>query len=450
MPPHLFFILLICLLLALFCLTAMTQALRQLQKKESKKLFKLDAEFFFYRYLHKFCLRTEETDDLFFAGVLAQNFVRFCYASASVLFLLQLVLNSNIYTEASQPVSWPAGAGFLTAFFFLGFIIGDYLPRIFARHYPERALKIASPIASIFMTILFPFTLLFYKLPFFFSKTIYLDPLLKPKTEAKQALIEIIEESDFSSHLDPHDLKLIEAVVAFKDRITREIMVPRVDIFSLPHDTTIEKAAVLLLSEGYTRTPVYKNTLDHIIGVLMYKDLLAKYIEYAQKGDAAILQAPISTLVKGVIYTPETKKISHLLQEFRKKQVHLAIIVDEYGGTEGLATIENILEAIVGDIADEYDEEEDLFVPLPNGGWMVDARMPILDIEEQLGVEIPQDGDYDTIGGYIFHEIGTIPEKGFVIQKPDFELEVLRSDDRRVEKVRITPLSETQSDSPST
>jgi CBS domain containing-hemolysin-like protein len=235
---------------------------------------------------------------------------------------------------------------------------------------------------------------------------------------------------------------MIESVMDFKDRIAREVMVPRVDIFSLSHDTTIEEAAVFLHNEGYSRTPVYKNTLDNIIGVLMYKDILSKYMEFAQTNDIGILKAPISTLLKKVLYTPETKTISHLLQEFRKKQVHLAIIVDEYGGTEGIVTIEDILEQIVGEIADEYDEEEDLFIALPEGGWLVDARMTVYDIEEQFGIEIPQDGDYDTIGGYIFHETGTIPSKGFVLQKPDFEIEVIRSNDRRVEKLKIKPIGQ--------
>ena len=132
--------------------------------------------------------------------------------------------------------------------------------------------------------------------------------------------------------------------------------------------------------------------------------------------------------------------LQYLLQEFRKKQVHMAIVVDEYGGTEGIVTIEDILEQIVGEIADEYDEDEEMFFAQNDGSWIVDARMNILDAEEQLGILVPQDGDYDTIGGYIYHRAGTIPSKGFVIKHDDFELEVLRSSERCVEKVRITPI----------
>jgi CBS domain containing-hemolysin-like protein len=218
-------------------------------------------------------------------------------------------------------------------------------------------------------------------------------------------------------------------------------MVPRVDVFSLSADTSIGEAAKLLQAEGYSRIPVYRNNVDNIIGVLMYKDILNKYMEFEIRNkDSKILETSIETIIKNVLYTPETKKISSLLQEFRKKQVHLAIVVDEYGGTEGIVTIEDILEEIVGEIADEYDEKEALFIPQPDGGWLVDARMNILDVEDSLGIEIPQTGDYDTIGGYIFHRTGSIPLKGTIIHHETFDLEIVRSNDRSVEQVRIKPI----------
>ncbi|WP_068466456.1 hemolysin family protein [Candidatus Protochlamydia phocaeensis] len=437
--------LLIILLIGLFCLTAVNTALRRFQKRDNKKLALIGNKLFFYRYFHLIFFRNSEFEELFFASVLAQNIVRFFYAILSLGLLAQLNLIEwivNPETHLAQlSINWPAGLLCLLGLFFLYFIVGDYLGRILGGRYPELSMQVCALVASFFMLLFFPLTFIFLKIPHAFSRTVYFNPLLEPTVEAKQEIIEIIEESNFNAQLDPHDRKLIEAVMGFKDRIAREVMVPRVDVFSLSHDTTIEEAAVVLLNEGYSRTPVYKHTLDNIIGVLMYKDILAKYMEYARTGNKEILQAPIATLVKNILYTPETKKISHLLQEFRKKQVHLAIIVDEYGGTEGIVTIEDILEEIVGDIADEYDEEEALFIALPDGGWLIDARMSILDIEEQFGIEIPQDGDYDTIGGYIFHETGTIPAKGFILTKPNFELEVLRSNDRRVEKLKIKPIN---------
>jgi putative hemolysin len=436
-------IILFVLLVALFCLTAINSAFRRLQKKDSKKQLDALGKLFFYRYIHTSLFPRHDYEGLFFANTCAQNALRFGYALASFFLLSKLGL--LLYSDQSPlMMEWP-GALSLVAIFLIFFIFGDYLPRIFGIRYPEMAIKLGAFIASCCLFLILPFTFIFLKLSQVFNKAIYFDQL-EPFEQAKQEIIDMIEESDVISQLDLHDKKLIESVVSFKDRIAREVMVPRVDVFSLPAETTIQEAASVLLNEGYSRTPVYKNTLDNITGVLMYKDILSKYMEYEQKGDIKIIQAPIATLVKNVLYTPETKKISHLLQEFRKKQVHLAIVVDEYGGTEGIVTIEDILEEIVGDIADEYDEEEALFISLPEGGWIIDARMSILDIEEQLNIEIPQDGDYDTIGGYIFHETGMIPAKGFKIKQPNFELEVLRSNDRCVEKIRIQALqaSDTQ------
>ena len=444
MSLHILVVILALLLIGLFCLTAINTAFRSLQRKESKKQLNSAGKFFFYRYLSRLFFLQNEYEDLYFASVFAQNVTRFCYAIVSLLILVHLQIigwsHAPDTNSSSFSLNWPWGFLSLLGFFLLLFIVGDSLARIMGNRYPERSIRVTAPVVSLFLVVLFPLTYIFLKLFHTLPRTLYFDPSHEPTQEAKQELIEIIEESNLNTHLDPHDKKLIEAVMSFKDRIAREVMVPRVDIFSLPHDMTIEEAATLLYQEGYSRTPVYKDTLDNIIGVLMYKDVLVKYMEHARKGDKAVLQSPISTLVKNVLYTPETKKISHLLQEFRKQQVHLAIIVDEYGGTEGIVTIEDILEEIVGDIADEYDQEEALFLPLTEGGWLIDARMSISDIEEQLGIEIVQDGDYDTIGGYVFHETGMIPPKGYCIKKPQFELEVIRSNDRRVEKLRIRPI----------
>lgn len=444
-------IVLVLLIFGLFCLTAMTTAFRRLPSREANKQLDLAGKLFFYRYLSVFFSAKREYEDLYFANIFVQNVIRFCFAIVSLLVLYYLHFVQWVFdpqtATSSLAIDWPSSLATLIGLFLSFFFLGDFLPRILGNRYPAHLIKICAPIASFFLVILFPFTFIFLKMTHMFLRSVHFDPIHEPTQEARQELIEIIEEYNLNTHLDPHDKKLIESVMEFKDRIAREIMVPRVDIFSLPHNTTIEEAANLLYNEGYSRTPVYKDTLDNIIGVLMYKDVLAKYMEHARKGDKSVLQKPIESLVKNVLYVPETKKISHLLQEFRKQQVHLAIIVDEYGGTEGIVTIEDILEEIVGDIADEYDEEEALFLPLAEGGWLIDARMSILDIEEQLGIEIPQDGDYDTIGGYIFHETGMIPAKGFIIHNPSFEIEVIRSNDRCVEKLRIQSLDYPEEDS---
>jgi len=249
----------------------------------------------------------------------------------------------------------------------------------------------------------------------------------------RDKILEVLYESELSTHLDPQERKLILSVANFKERNVREVMVPRIDVICISEDATIREAAEIFLKERYSRLPVFQDNIDHIVGVLLYKDVLSAYANTEQK-------ASITSLIKPVVYTPETKKIAQLLQEFRSKQIHLAIVVDEYGGTEGIITIEDILEELVGEIADEDDvDQEMLYSVLPSGGWIVDARMNILDIEKELAIQIPQSPEYDTLGGYVYHRAGAIPAKGWRLHHDDFDLEILSSDDRSIEKVRIMP-----------
>lgn len=403
---------------------------------------------FFYRPFHLFFFPDHEYEGLFFSTICAQNITRFCYASFAYVFLSHTPLfddetiSNSLYDFS---LFWICLS--FIGFVLVGFVIGDYLPRIFGTRFPHTAIKMCAPFSSVFMFLVFPFSYLFLKVPQSFSRTVYFDYLQEPSAQAKQEIIDIIQKASLGPDINKHDTKLIESVLSFRDRIVREVMVPRVDLFSLSADTTIREAAKILDKEGYSRTPVYRNSVDDIIGVLMYKDILKKYMEYeSNNNDKAVLDAPIESIQKGVLYTPETKKISNLLQEFRKKQTHLAIVVDEYGGTEGIATIEDILEEIVGDIADEYDDQQALYIAQPDGSWIVDARMSILDAEEYLGVIIPQEGEYDTISGFIYHKAGAIPGKGFVIHQDTFEIEILRSNDRSVEKVRIKPVQKAGED----
>lgn len=423
-----------------FALTALSSSLRRIHKKDLKKQIRSLGRLFFYRGFHQFFFPTQEYEGLFFATLSAQNIARFCYVAAMLTFLAQ----TNVYhqalanTVAADPLAWLWLCLSVFGLILISFIVGDYLPRLFGMHFPESAMRLCAPVASVYLILVFPLSFVFLKIAQRLSRTIYLDPAYEPM--GKEEIIDLLQKAELGPAFDVHDKKLIESVVTFKERIVREVMVPRVDMFSLSAETTIQEAAKLLENEGYSRTPVYRNTVDNITGVLMSKDILTKFREFEQNRlDSKILQAPIETIQKNVLHVPETKKISSLLQEFRKKQVHLAIVVDEYGGTEGIVTIEDILEQIVGDIADEYDEEEVSFFAQSDGAWVVDARMGILDLEEELNIKIPQEGDYDTIGGFVFHTAGTIPSKGFVIHHDDFEMEILQSNDRCVEKVRIKP-----------
>lgn len=375
---------------------------------------------------------------MFFKTICAQQLFRYFYGIAAFLCVADLLLH---YGE-NHFSFWLVICGVLLlslGFITAGIYIGDVLPRIFSAKNPEKTLYICAPVASLFLFLVAPLTLLFLKLFPSFAEAIYFDHFQQePETQAQQEVFEIMQRTEMSTEISRHEKQLIESVFNFRKRIVREVMVPRIETFALGLDTTIREAAKLLEQEGYSRTPVYKDGIDNIIGVLMYKDIMSKYMEYTEKGnDASILDMPIETIIKPALYTPEMKKISNLLQEFRKQQVHLAVVIDEYGGTEGIVTIEDILEEIVGDIADEYDQEEELFKEQADHSWIVDARLNIFDAEEQFHIKIPQDGEYDTIGGYIYHRAGTIPTQGFVIHHDDFEIEVISSSGRAVEKVRI-------------
>lgn len=392
----------------------------------------LPGKLFFYRLFQRIFFPKEELETLYIAAVCAKSISMFCYAASSISFLF----HAGFF---QSPSHWFSTTIALLVFTFTALIFGDLIPRTWAANKTHQSLVISSPISSLFLITYFPFSYIFLTLWRLTSKKPFQKKNQEDSPQAKKKIAGLIQETiATTTKLDAEEKKLIESVITFKDRIVREIMVPRVDTFALPASTSIAEAAKLSEIKGYSRIPVYLESIDNIIGILMYKDILPLY---TKTEDRSALEASIQTLIKPVLYSPETKKISLLLQEFRYKQTHMAIVVDEYGGTEGIVTIEDILEEIVGEIADEYDTEEILFTMLPHGGWIVDARMSILDIEDQLGLKIPQDAEYDTIGGYVFHRAGTIPSKGLLIHHDDFELEILSSNERCIKKVRITPLT---------
>lgn len=425
-------------LFGLFFVSTFLHVTRRLRKEVTQKFlhggdsFKMHDLNLYFK-IHRFLFH-DRVDTLLFCLTCVQNALRvisllFLYTALfnrTEISLYFFTLTGHIPFDALQFTAYL----FLIIVFFI--IIGDLLPRTWACYASTPCLRISAPIASFFLFLFLPFTFLLFRLIRLFSPQASFSPFSESSGSAKEKLFEAIRDVDDGSLLNEHDKKLLQSVFTFRDRIAREVMVPRVNLSCIAQDATIREAAELFEKEEYSRVPVYKNTIDQITGVLMYKDILLRYMQ-----PNARLDESIEPLVKNMIYTPETKKISQLLQEFRKKQTHIAIVVDEYGGTAGIVTIEDILEEIVGEIADEYDDEAVLFRPAGKGIWIVDARMNLLDLEEELGIKIPQEGEYDTIAGYIFFSLGTIPQRGTVIHHDQFELEILASNDRVVEKVKI-------------
>jgi len=244
---------------------------------------------------------------------------------------------------------------------------------------------------------------------------------------------DLIKASEEEGLVNEDEREMIRSIFSLRSTVVREIMVPRTDMACVSVEATVQELLSTILACGHSRIPVYENNIDNIIGLIYAKDLL----KYWGEQQAQVL---IRKIMRPPYFIPETKHLEQLLQEFKYKHVHLAIVIDEYGGTSGLVTIEDLLEQIVGDIQDEHDREEALFAANPDGSITADARMPVEDLEEYFGVEIERD-KFDTIGGLIFHLTGKIPTKGEHIHCNGLHLTILDADERKIIKVRISPSS---------
>jgi Mg2+/Co2+ transporter CorC len=202
----------------------------------------------------------------------------------------------------------------------------------------------------------------------------------------------------------------------------------------IPIDASIREALDTIIECGHSRIPVYDGTMDNIVGLLYAKDLLKYW---------GIDEADVSlrSITRPTMFIPESRNLEEMLQDFRKKRIHLAIVVDEYGGTAGLLTIEDLLEQIVGDIQDEYDSEEEWLVQEPDGSVTMDARLPIEELESHFGIKIERD-NFDTMGGLLFHVTGRIPATGEVVMVENLVITVLEADERRVVRLRVEKLME--------
>lgn len=246
-------------------------------------------------------------------------------------------------------------------------------------------------------------------------------------TEAEiQHLIEAGEEEGI---VNEDESGMIRAIFALDSTVVREIMIPRTEMACISVEASVRETLDAIIACGHSRLPVFEGTVDNIIGLLYAKDLLKCW---GQAED----EISIRDLLRPPYFIPETKNLEELLQEIKKKRVHLAIVIDEYGGTSGLVTIEDLLEQIVGDIQDEYDMEEELFSRNPDGTFTTDGRLPIEDLEELFGLTIERD-KFDTVGGLVFHLAGTIPAVGDIIEGDGLRITILEADQRRLKRVLI-------------
>jgi len=245
----------------------------------------------------------------------------------------------------------------------------------------------------------------------------------------EEEIHEIITAGEEEGLINPRENAMIQSIFQLRETVVREIMIPRTDMACIDSSDTIQDVIAKILECGHSRLPVYEGTADNIVGLVYAKDLLKYWGMDASSCD-------LMKTLRSPYYIPETKNLEELLQEFKRKRVHMAIVIDEYGGTSGLVTIEDLLEQIVGDIQDEYDLEEERLLPQPDGSIVVDARLPVEELEEHFGIEVEREM-FDTVGGLIFHLTGRIPRAGEEITTEDIHMTILDADERKILRVRI-------------
>jgi putative hemolysin len=241
------------------------------------------------------------------------------------------------------------------------------------------------------------------------------------------------EAAEDQSLIERDEQRLLQSIVDFGGTLVREVMTPRPDIVAIPADATLDQLRALFREQEYSRIPVFKENLDNILGVVYVKDLV---LASEPSGSGSI-----ETLIRPAAFVPETKRVPDLLKEFQRKQVQMAIVVDEYGGTAGLVTIEDLLEEIVGEIRDEYDVETEPVVDEGNGSWVFSAKASIDEVRDRLNVGIEPEG-FETVGGYVLTRVGRVPQVGETFELDGLLVEVLEAERRRIHKVRFRPAQE--------
>jgi putative hemolysin len=243
----------------------------------------------------------------------------------------------------------------------------------------------------------------------------------------------IVERGGEQGVLEAEEEQMINSIIELGERRLHEVMIPRIAIVSLPASASLDEAIDKVVDEGHSRIPVYEESIDEVVGILYAKDLLP----ILKAGTAP--RPTLRSLLRSPVFVPESMTIDDLLHEFQRRKVHIAIVLDEYGGTAGLLTIEDLLEEIVGEIQDEYDTEEPMVVRISDDEARVDGRADVDDLAElfdtELGLE--DDDEYDTVGGLIYHRIGGVPSPGDVIEVDGLQLTVETTDGRRVGKVLV-------------
>lgn len=330
----------------------------------------------------------------------------------------------------------PPFNGWMPAVAALGALVIYGIPteiaRVLATRNPER-------VAPVLLRLVAPIELLFVPLA---APLVWIGRLFQHQSESRPTpapgVVEsevqmLVTEGELSGSLGHEQSEMIRNVLDFSGITAGQLMVPRTQVHAIAIDTPIAEVLRIIADSEHSRYPVYRENIDNVVGVLHAKDLLP----HLSRGDLEKVGLP-ALVRQPVVFVPESQPADSVLREMRAGKQHLAIVLDEFGGTSGILTLENLLEQIVGDIRDEHDVEEPPIADLGDGRLLVDASVSIADLSRYLGAELPTDGDYHTLAGFIVAELGTVPEVGVRISAFELDFEVKEADERRVLKVEIT------------
>lgn len=308
------------------------------------------------------------------------------------------------------------------------FVFTEAAPKTWARQHPVRAaLLAAGPVTAL---VRIPPVRLVTRALIGLTNWILPGKGLKKGPFVSEAkILALADEAVAEDVIEAGERELIEQIIEFGDTVVREIMVPRTDMVTVPGDFRVVDVMEVAILNGYSRIPALAESIDDVIGIVFAKDLMRA--ERDGKDDWEV-----SKLVRAAHFVPETKKVTELLREMQAEQYHMALVVDEYGGTAGLVTLEDVIEELVGEIVDEFDREEPMVEPLADGGMRVNARMPVDEVNELLHASLPE-GDWDSVGGLLLDQLGHVASEGESAEVDGYVLRAERVQGRRIGKVRL-------------
>jgi putative hemolysin len=360
-----------------------------------------------------------------FIGFLASAFAGVSLATYLTTFLVGLGV-SETYASVGSLLAVTILLSLFTIVF------GELVPKTLALAHPEAfALRLARPV-DLLGRALRPLVAMLTAATRAISRLFGAEVTTEAQITAEELRL-IVERGGEQGILEAEEEQMINAVIELGDRRLHEVMVPRIAIVALPASSTFDEAIDRIIEEGHSRVPVYETSVDEVVGILYAKDLLP-FLK------TSVAERPsLRSLLRTPVFVPESMTIDDLLHEFQRRKVHIAIVLDEYGGTAGLVTIEDLLEEIVGEIQDEYDVEEPLVEQLDDRRVRVDGRASVDDLVElwDIKLQLEDEDEYDTVGGLVYHRIGGIPQPGDEIHVDGLRLTVETTDGRRVGKVLV-------------